>query len=956
MRYAGFWKPLIYACLCAIVATIYFLTQYALLEEYDDGSIIQLRVGIAAVVILTCLCLLWRNIRRFQLEQKEVNECESFVLQLRPRGKDEYKTSQFWHDTVGLVTRDGNHPSPHFTIDIISQNGSILFFLKARQPIDFFESLTAEIKKAWPKTEVELIKESDWAIRAAHWIELGIQSKDIYPINVPPLRDFSAPGRALHQDGVTDMLSALSSVKHGDVGIQIAVRSAPEGALQKWERQATRMRRKLQTKHTHIQEYRHTSKRRSFGPLNEDTLKRDLQTLVDRLEDILIETNIRIWGDHINASHIEQVARQIVSATAGGRNQLKLRPIKSRNTDMIKDGGFSMWGGLIMTASEMDRMVHMPGQATCNQYPMVVTAGAEKIPATEPVVVPHAQTLCTPFGLQLDRYRQTVAQSTNYRVFGMGNDARSNPVMIGQRFDATREHTFIFGPTGTGKSTLAENMLLQDWLGGDNHSVLVIDPHGELIQNILECVPRDRESDVIIIDPHDIQPPRINTLNINQAQEAVDKDVGAMLEAFKYAIGASWETSVGMKDVLLQAMTMVKCLDGDASMCDLESFLGVVSDGMEDARNAKFSEIKKVDLPIAGIRALAYWNKEFMALNKQARNQSIGAAKRRVKAFLNSDEIRATMGMSGSTINLEEAINSGKLILVVMGDQMGEVDRKIWGALLVREFISILKRRERSKRQLAALYIDEFASTIGTMKAFVKEICAEVRKFGGAATLITQTYAQIPSDTIDELKANCRTQIAFSASPEDAAIAESLFQQKVKAEDVQALPPYHIYLLPSIKGAQAPPCLVKTFPPATRPRSLPSNHWPFHNRWSFVLGKVDHPSEQPLITITLRNIEDATDLFGRERVMKIIYELIDQHGPDLIQQVYKAKTEYDAWRHTILLRRPGIIPDRSTRIRTLSRLAYGIPFWWSLIEYKDTFLETTTRTRKNGHIKRSTGF
>ncbi|MEM8862385.1 MAG: type IV secretory system conjugative DNA transfer family protein, partial [Chloroflexota bacterium] len=256
-------------------------------------------------------------------------------------------------------------------------------------------------------------------------------------------------------------------------------------------------------------------------------------------------------------------------------------------------------------------------------------------------------------------------------------------------------------------------------------------------------------------------------------------------------------------------------------------------------------------------------------------------------------------------------------------------------------FISILKRRIRLQReQHASIVIDEMASTIGTMKEFVKEIGAELRKFGGSATLITQSYAQIPDDTIKEMKANYRTQIAFSGSPDDARIASGLFQEKVSAADIQALPRYHAYLLASIKGSQAAPCLIRCFPPAETPSEPEQVAWPYHPKWSFVLGQSDTTNGSLDDMLTLKQLEIGTRRQSRNQVMGVVDELLNQRqGWKKLNEIYWLKQEYDIWRAESLLQQPGLIPNTVERIEMLSRLRYGIPFWWSLAQYKHQYLD-----------------
>ncbi|MEM8856966.1 MAG: DUF87 domain-containing protein, partial [Chloroflexota bacterium] len=635
MKHTRFWRFALLGVLIALIIAIYNGYVWYSVSQPLAESVARSRVWSSLLAMAGIAAATGFQFYRFRTQQHEINTDEKYLLLIEPTGRDEFATSTFWHDAIGQILRENNSPSPHLGFEMVVHRGVIRFYLQLEAAPSTLKVISAEIQKAWPKTHIEIVP----AEKGFHaedeeraWCELALQQDDKYPINLPVRKDFTVARDALHRDRVADYLSALSSIKKGKAGIQVLVRPAPKAAREKWQRDIGRMRKKLQTQYTHVREYRTSERRKSFGVANADELKRDAATLTTRLDDTMLEVVFRVWSDFAEGEVVTQLAQQIVAASAGGRNSFKAGKRHEKQLEKIRGHHFPLSGGVIMTSTELDRMVQLPGAATCQQFPMVSTAGAERLPAEAAVVVPPANTLCTEKGLHIGRYRQTVARSTTHRAYGIGTSTAAETVMVGHSYVAAREHTFIFGPTGTGKSTLAENILLQDWLGGDGHSVLVIDPHGELVHSILRCVPRSREADVIIINPNDVQPPRINVMNINQGQEAIDKAIAHMLEGFKYAMGASWATSVGMQDVLLQGMAMVKSIDPDASMCELEAFLDLVSATGKDndeKRKKELFEYSKLPLHVAGQRALNYWRKEFVALNPNARAQSAGAAKRR---------------------------------------------------------------------------------------------------------------------------------------------------------------------------------------------------------------------------------------------------------------------------------------------------------------------------------------
>jgi len=117
--------------------------------------------------------------------------------------------------------------------------------------------------------------------------------------------------------------------------------------------------------------------------------------------------------------------------------------------------------------------------------------------------------------------------------------------------------------------------------------------------------------------------------------------------------------------------------------------------------------------------------------------------------------------------------------------------------------------------------------------------------------------------------------------------------------------------------------------------------WPSHYKWSYITEHADYEGKcSDLAEMTwLKQLEISVRRNSRDKVMRVVDEILSQkNGWKKLENIYSLKKEYDRWRWGVLLEDPGIIPDTASRVEMLSRLRYGIPFWWSLADYRHRYL------------------
>ena len=314
-------------------------------------------------------------------------------------------------------------------------------------------------------------------------------------------------------------------------------------------------------------------------------------------------------------------------------------------------------------------------------------------------------------------------------------------------------HTHIIGSSGTGKSSLLFNLIQQDIANGDG--VAVLDPHGDLIKQILGVIPDDRIDDVVLVDPSDVNFPI--GFNIFQAHSDEEKELLAsdLIAVFR-RLSTSWGDQ--MDTVLQNAILAILESSRGGTLSDLRLFL-------LDTKGTGFQ--KEFLATVNDPEVVFFWKKVFPQLTG---NKSIGPVLTRLQDFFSRKPLRNMVGQSQNRLDFADIMDSGKIFLARLPEGCGEENSYLLGTLLVSKFQQLAMARhsqQAADRKDFWLYIDEFDHFITPSMA---KILSSVRKYRLGLTLAHQELHQLQSDpkVASAVMTQPCTRIVFKVGDDDA--------------------------------------------------------------------------------------------------------------------------------------------------------------------------------------------
>ncbi len=403
--------------------------------------------------------------------------------------------------------------------------------------------------------------------------------------------------------------------------------------------------------------------------------------------------------------------------------------------------------GVAINVAELTGLLGWPlGDA---DYPGVVRVGSRRLP------IPNA-----------------VAASG--RIIGDGNHPRTlRPLALATR--DTLLHTHAIGPTGTGKSTLLANLVIQDIEAG--RGVVVVEPKGDLVSDILLRIPKHREPDVVVLDATDgLAPVGLNPLTGGTPELVADHLIAVLR-------GLYGDTMLGPRTTdVLHASLLTLVRSKRATLVALPLLL-------TDARlRAELTADLRGDLALG-----PFW-RWYEGLSEAERQTVIAPSLNKVRRFLHQP-IRNVVGQLSPRFHVSQVFTERKVLLVPLPKGvLGPETAGLVGSMVVAQVWHAAQARAQiapDRRHPVSVTIDEFQDFLH-LPTDLGDVLAQARGLGVGITLAHQHLAQLSPDLRAGVMANARNRVCFRLSSDDAAVMART-ADKLDGKDFQALGRYEIY-------------------------------------------------------------------------------------------------------------------------------------------------------------------
>jgi Type IV secretion-system coupling protein DNA-binding domain len=446
-----------------------------------------------------------------------------------------------------------------------------------------------------------------------------------------------------------------------------------------------------------------------------------------------------------------------------GRNRLARQRLR-RPAVALASRRFTRRAGGLLSATELATLAHLPVDLA---VPGLTRAGARPV-APAP------------------------AAPTQGKILGDAEIGPRRPVALTPA--AARQHLHLIGATGSGKSTLICNLALDDIANG--RGVVVIDPKGDLVGDLLERLPEPAHERLVLLDPDEADaPPAMNVLEGRDPDLVVDHLVGILHRIWH----AYWGPRI---DDVLRASCLTLLRRPGATLAEVPRLLA----------DAAFRRpyLHGLDDPV-GLGGFWAW---YEGQSPASQAQIVGPIMTRLRAFLMRPFVRAVVGSASSSFDMADVLDGGICLVRVPKGQLGDETSRLLGSFVLARVWQAATARARlpqADRVDAVLYADE-AHNFLTLPYQFDEMFAEARGYGLGLALAHQHLAQLPTDLARALSANARSKLFFTLSPEDARELERHTTPELRAHDLAHLGQHQAALRLFADGRELPACTIHTRP------------------------------------------------------------------------------------------------------------------------------------------------
>ncbi|MDP3645628.1 MAG: type IV secretion system DNA-binding domain-containing protein [bacterium] len=395
---------------------------------------------------------------------------------------------------------------------------------------------------------------------------------------------------------------------------------------------------------------------------------------------------------------------------------------------------------------------------------------------------------------------------TTSNVYIGVNERRGKRTPIGYAPEDRLRHMYMIGKTGVGKSTVFQNMCLQDIKQGQG--VCFIDPHGESIDWLLSRIPTERLQDIVLFDPSDTEFPF--GLNILEARDEFEKDflVNECVQIFYKLFDPKKTGVIGpqFEHWLRNAALTVMAGPGGGSLVEIPKLF--IDHAFEKEKRAHLIDPLVID----------FWTKQMAKTSGFHKSEMLNYFMSKFGPFLNNSMMRNIIGQRMNSFEWGALMDNKKIVLANLSKgKIGEINAHMLGLILISRLqAAVLKRahRESAERTPFYLYVDEFQNF--TTDTFA-HLLSESRKYGLGLHLTNQYIAQLPENIKDSVLGNVGTMVSFEVGAEDAKLLSKEFTPMTE-HDFMGLPRFNFYIRLMINGKTSEAFSGQSLPPEPEER------------------------------------------------------------------------------------------------------------------------------------------
>ena len=660
----------------------------------------------------------------------------------------------------------------HLSFEIVVNNQTVYF--QAYVPYRLSEYLKGAISANYPEALIDdlevdpldsLFSRDSESSPVSH-LSLGslkLKNKEYLPLKT--YQDFS------DVDPLAPLLSTLSKTKlDEEMVIQFVIGDDGDG----WKRTGFSQ---IHGKSTQLEELADLAKKSGSHPQ---------KALIDKkLSTRGLKTSIRVAVKTLDKKRsillLETIASSLRAISQSEGNELILRRVyilKNYFAQTMLKRLFNLLPKQHLSIEELATLYHLPNESLKGVQNVawgknLLGEPPENLPIVTTQMDPELKSEINPFA------------RTDYR-----NEAH----VYGIKRDDRRRHMYVIGKTGTGKSTLLANMVINDLK--KNEGMCVIDPHGDLVETILNYIPSHRINDVVYFNPAD--PTRTVQINLFEGENVEHRELIAsgIISVFKKLYGYSWGPRL---EYILRNSLLTLLKIPESKLSDI---LKLLTDEKFRAKT-----IEHLDDEILK----SFWVDEFNKLHERERTQQIASILNKVGQFVSSPLVRNVVNNSTSSFSIDDVMNDGKILLANLSQgKLGEDNATLLGAMLITKIQLAAMGRvnvTEEERRDFYLYVDEFQNF--ATDSFIK-ILSEARKYKLDLVLANQYIAQIPEEVQKAIFGNCGNIVSFVMGAEDASLFEKEYGNKFTVEDLVSLGRYQIVNKITVDGILSQPFPART--------------------------------------------------------------------------------------------------------------------------------------------------